>query len=556
LTGGNDATLSAGDVVNGGAGTDTLNIIGAANLQNVDAAEVAVEKLFMTNTGVALDGGNNGPVDVTGVEDLQEAWVKKGSGDIDVALNLGVTAGLEGSIDDAVAFEYDGATSTTDAATLAANGADTTDGGVTVNAIESLTLAATGTNMLGTLTANNATSLTAQGEGSLNFAFEDGGADALKTVDASALEGGISINTRDTATDLSFTGGAGDDTLTTERASFTSDDSFAAGEGVDTLLFNDDADVESDGTPADGYALINGVTGFEKLGVTGTGDLDVDASEVDINTFVFNSTGDATLTGSSSEDSIELGAVTANDVTITNQVGETDTAISLTGSAANISKIDGILTANDASSVSIVSEGSDSNVNGNVIDDLDVEANTVVDISGAKDLTFTNSIGLIAGTTGVKVDAADFTGDLSVATTAQDDQDDIIIGGAGDDSLTGGAGDDTITGGEGEDTFNFASVFDTDASADDGVDTIQGFAAGDTIAFTNGNAPATLAITDSTTVVDNGIAVEFDSNSGETTLTVDLETDAGNSATTMEIKLVGQFEADDFAYSNGELTLA
>lgn len=79
---------------------------------------------------------------------------------------------------------------------------------------------------------------------------------------------------------------------------------------------------------------------------------------------------------------------------------------------------------------------------------------TVVSGLGSDNFTLIESVKLIGGTDGNRLDASTFAG----ATTLQGGSgNDTLIGGSGKDSLEGGIGDDQLTGGLGDDTFNGGS---------------------------------------------------------------------------------------------------
>ena len=89
--------------------------------------------------------------------------------------------------------------------------------------------------------------------------------------------------------------------------------------------------------------------------------------------------------------------------------------------------------------------------------DIDTDFAGTIDLAGSSTLTLSGTGG---GAAAAVVDAADYTGDLTVTVTNAAH---TVTGGSGDDNITGatgtantlngGAGDDTITGGTGADTI-------------------------------------------------------------------------------------------------------
>lgn len=228
------ATLNDGDMIDGGAGTDTLNVDMAKNFTGFKDGymkDVEIVNLDSSaSSAVSFSGkGSEGvqTYNLSGVVNLQDLSAA------DIAVNLADRAKGAASIkfaDEAVKGKADTLTLGLDnVGTVDADKGDTPVA-VTINGIEELTVNAAGENAV-TLNGGNAVkALTVTGDGDLNAALAD---TSLESVDASAATGDLSVDLTaansklasvilgsgndtltlgvDAAIDLSINGGAGDD---------------------------------------------------------------------------------------------------------------------------------------------------------------------------------------------------------------------------------------------------------------------------------------------------------------------------------------------------------
>jgi hypothetical protein len=151
---GGTPSLNAGDIISGGAGTDTIKVINGAAADNGAAFALAditgVEKVLFTAAATTE------AIDVSGNADVTEVWAVKGA-DSDITLNLAQKAGISGTVATtaAVKFTFTSAAGAADSATLMLDNADTTKGGanngVDIQDVETLNIDSTGTNNLGEL---------------------------------------------------------------------------------------------------------------------------------------------------------------------------------------------------------------------------------------------------------------------------------------------------------------------------------------------------------------------------------------------------------------------
>jgi len=473
-----DATLSAGDVLNGSGGTnDVLNIINAAgvdNAANFTTANISgIEVVnFTSQSGDALD--------VSGNADVAQAWLKNGE-DGSITLTKTQTAGLAGAIDasNAVTFDFTDDAGAADSVNLVLN-AVTVDGDVVdIADIETINIAAAGKNVLDGF-SSDATKLVITGDGSVDFGALT--ASAVTTIDASANKGGISIDNSSAANNVEkITGGDGNDTYTTKFASVTKEDVINLGAGSDTLAFVDATDLSASA------ATLAGVSGVETLKVTGVGGtFKVNADLLTQTTFIQDSTAALnafTGTNFSNSDKLVVGDIDLAASTVAMKLGQTTFNLDLEGSKTAESDASAGITLTGAATINVSSTGFADEPDANALD-LSTDGNGTINITGNKDLTLDLAVNG-GSTTGLTVSATAFTGKLDVAGTANADS---ITGGGAADTIEGGAGADTLTGGAGADTFVFATG-DTGITLAD-ADTIADFTTGSDKISSSGDAGA------------------------------------------------------------------
>ena len=210
------ATLNDGDMIDGGAGTDTLNVDMAKNFTGFKDGymkDVEIVNLDSSaSSAVSFSGkGSEGvqTYNLSGVVNLQDLSAA------DITVNLADRAKGAASIkfaDEAVKGKADTLTLGLDnVGTVDADKGDTPVA-VTINGIEELTVNAAGENAV-TLNGGNAVkALTVTGDGDLNAALAD---TSLESVDASAATGDLSIDLTAANSKLaSVILGSGNDTLT------------------------------------------------------------------------------------------------------------------------------------------------------------------------------------------------------------------------------------------------------------------------------------------------------------------------------------------------------
>lgn len=479
---GTTATVTAGDQINGGAGTDTFNYF------TTGGATVAPQLTAVEN--VNLIGGVT-TVDLSGAVGLQQVTLKNTTvAATSVTVGAGVAVGLDNVQAASETFKV---SATQTAATLnVVNGTNVT-GTVDLQGAALTTLnvvsAAGAANTIASLQSSTGTETTLNVSGAGNLTIGAVGS-SLTTINASTATGNTSINAAGTG-DVTYTGGAGNDTIDF-GATFTKADKVDGGAGTDTLALT-----QASVTAVNAYtdvekALVNAnLSNLEVLKVTDALTSSIDAARFDnINSFVFaagNAAALATLSNVTSGVSVELDAaaslvtnVLAVEIKDATLAGNNSDVVNLTlkGSVAGLTDY-GVLNAVGVDTLNISSTKTGTISTGNVIDiaatssaldKIVVTGSHALDISG---VALVNSIaevdasGLVladttangltvaiaaGGTNGVKI-----TGSNGVDNITGSAASDIINGGAGNDVITGGAGADVLTGGAGSDKFIFGA---------------------------------------------------------------------------------------------------
>ena len=315
LAGSTTTTFSAADVINGGAGTDSLKLTVEGNVAPVlpNASISNVEQFFIRDVATAASS-----YDFASINGETQVWADTAINAAGVTfdnLGTGTTVGIKGNNvltnlsnvsfkmatpADAVSIAIDGGVKNTvaptifatagtaTAATISSTGAANTVGAVTLsggtNTITSLTVNAA-TNLTAALVANDfaaTAKLVVTGAGKVNLGANFDG----DTIDASANTGGLTVSTTTTVT-KSVIGSAAADAVTL-IGSLTSTGKIDLGAGDDKLLAGVTAAITA-GNIIDGGAgsdsisasLINAanaaaIKNFELLDLSDAANLDVE----------------------------------------------------------------------------------------------------------------------------------------------------------------------------------------------------------------------------------------------------------------------------------------
>lgn len=439
-------TLNPSDQVNAGAGTDTLKLYGTFTAAQMPVTITGVEVLdVVTAAGAALNLSSYTKA-VTGIESvvIENA----------AALNDTVTTTAGQKLSLATGASNVG---TAGAVTWAGSATDTTldltlngyQGGSTATAL-ALTItgaAATTQNIASTTAANKVTTLTLGAAtnkvvvtGSQNLTVStdlvsSGGATILKTVDASAATGKVSIALAATeAASFAFTGGSGNDTIKLANDGYgvlTAGTQLDGGAGTgDKLGLNDTVISTAE------WTAINAAKNFEVLGLNAA--VTVDASlATSIKEFSLDTSAAQVISNMKTGSIVTVSAAHAANINLSGATGVSDLTFNIGSATSAGLAVGGTLTVGQTA-VALSSNGT--NAAANVIDTLANADNSTYTVTGANNLTITNAL---AGTaTGTKIDATAFTGKLNVTGSALSD---VLIGGTAADTLNAGAMTNGVT---------------------------------------------------------------------------------------------------------------
>jgi hypothetical protein len=495
----NQNTLTAADVINGGDGTDSLYAtldVGSAGI--LPGAQYSnIENYFIRNVSGVNPANTFNFASVTGEE---QVWNDRSNNDVVVTgLAAGATIGVKGNgavvagatnatyAADATAanIALDGGTATGSAAVTVNGGTGMTSATLTstgaANSIGSLNLAAATTGLAvdaqtdittGNIAGAGLKTVTVKGAGSANIG-DLIASPAVTTVNAADNVGGVTA-TLNAQTNFKFTGGSGNDVITT-GAVLVATASVDAGTGAaDRLVVADTNHIRVDGTSK---ALGDLYKGFEQVQVQDGVNLNVEnlSTNNTIDTVrIDDASGTTSVTNISATAARNVGILNAQGgitiglkgATTTGQIDTVKAAVTTTTAvpaAQNIS----LLGIDLAGVENLELTGSNGPIAANVgriqldtvnaIDLAGIKLNNAnsVDADTANDNIITVSAGSrainlnidAAGSGDTRIDASAYN-TVTGATLTTGAGNDIIIGSARSDVINGGAGDDILDGGD------------------------------------------------------------------------------------------------------------
>jgi hypothetical protein len=469
-------TLSSGDILDGGAGTDTLdvsNTVASATIgtgvttSNIEALKVnavaatTVDTALMTGITDVYNNGSLGALTVSGLKAIPNVHLTATSADTTVNFASALTTA-----------------GTADAMTVALSAAATSgNANLTVGGIETFNVIAStasgSATKSQTLTSTTAHTVAITGDASTNITVSLPGATATQT---GTFTGNDATNrttlTVDAADVVSVDLKGGDDTLTT--SSIGAKHTYTGGDGSDTLKLTQ-AVASAASTKAT-------VSGWETLNISdaGTGTVDMDAF-AGVTKVVYDdglggaATVDDAVTGVEVE--VDVGA-TAQNLTVDLKTDGAADAITLTLDAVIAGDDIGTINASDAETLTITVDDDSLDATGTLgIASITLGDATTLNISGDAATTIaaaTNPTTAVLAT----LNAGGMTDNISIAGMNFVNSGATVTLGSGDDSLTMGTanGADSIDiSAGGKDTIVYTAVAQSDAS---GMDTITGFTSG------------------------------------------------------------------------------
>ena len=438
FTAGADGYLETGDVIDGGAGTDTVTGRFTANSQTVDPTLTNVEVVNVRVDGVDQKAFTFNGGDVTSAIWLRDATAVSPSSNDELvtfdALVLGTAVGIEhGESDVELTAVFAATTGTSDSATL--NLQDATANIVTVDAIETLNVVSTAADasVITSLVADNAKTVNISGAGKVTLSATDFA--ATVTINAADAAGGVVI-TGDTSSKITFTGSSVADSFDVGALSeLATGDLLTGGAGEDRLVSSDTAISTSEATAIETY-----VEGFEVYAFDGVTEANFDMFDdlAEIDRLELAASGNTASTapeatgGTAGADHIDVSGVENSDTIIVTAVieGQDGQDSLVTG---NISGGAG----GDAIDVDPELDSSDNTVN--IVLEASVfggDAGSVMGTTGSTALTGTGA----GGAGGDAIDAAPFEM-VNISTRGDETSLELTGGAKGTDGHTSGSGD-------------------------------------------------------------------------------------------------------------------
>lgn len=479
------ATLNDGDMIDGGAGTDTLNVDMAKNFSGFKDG-------YMKNVEIVnLDSSASSAVSFSGKgSEGVQTYNLSGTVNLQDLSAADITVNMADRTKDAasITFTADAVKGKEDALTLGFDNVGTVDAdkgdtavAVSFNGIEDLTVNAAGENVV-TLDGSNAVkALTVTGDGDLKAVLSD---TSLESMDAAAATGDLAVDLSNAGSKLaSVTLGSGNDTL--------------------TLGANAAADLNVDGGAGDDEVVLSGITAVTTK--------ELQMSNVETLTVAAN-TAAVTLSGSKTSglQTVKLDAAAAavtladfqnsalnlqfvgsntNNVTVTDvpslnlTVGDDDdtpdsmsgeiTAADATSIALNIADnatFSGVLIADQATSLTLDSASANTfqfaaNTNLSAIENMELKSYGAVDFKNA--ILGGNADSITVDAAAVKgMFTAEFEsyakGGASLEVTGSHLADNVI-------TVNGGYDDIAVTGGIGIDNITLTDVSDADIRLNTGL---------------------------------------------------------------------------------------
>lgn len=569
---GDNVSTSAGDQINGGAGTDTLKLYGNA----VKPAFSNVEKVYLNGNTAGFDVSTNSEVTNLDLDD--------------VATNQTYTIanGQAVSVSNIAATEIvDFAGNTVTALNLALNNVAATGNDATIDlnstAQTSVSITTSGTKSQVTLLNTGAKLDTINI--AAGVALELGHAlTTVKTINAAASTAGVDIDAVG-ASDLTFTGGAGNDRIAL-GATLTAADTIKGGAGTDTLSI-------SDADTIDSAAEVANVSEFEIFEAaaadTATYDLSFLNAKNSLTGLIIAGAGATTTVSNINAASVGNISITADATAVLTAKdfvsgGTSDTAtITLQAAAGITDGADAILTFANLDVLNLVSKSDGTptkTVGGAEENSLNLTATDLekIVITGDEAVVVTTA----AGTLPTEIDASGMTDaavsidtdasaivSLLVKGTAQNDTIDIDNAATLTSTLYLGGGNDTVIvtgGGTGAHTLKFTAEALNSGDVKAGnvsIVTLSGANAGDTITldFTSAfegllKSGGTVLSAATGNVNIHGTALSSTTNIaatqtlGNMVVQIDLNGDgAYNAADDYQITLVGTLANDTLVYN-------
>lgn len=558
-----EATLNAGDQLDGAAGNDTLNVTMNSNFTGFtgDGKLVNVESVNLTNAGTLARTFN--AANISGVE-TYTLNAETAAINLSNLAAAGITVNVKDQASGAttIGFTTDAVKGTSDALTLGLKDVGTVGEGSaadkyvtpTVTGIENLTVKATGQNLVDLSGVADAKSITVTGAGTLDV---NAVGSKVTSFDASAATGSVEADLGGSAALTAIKGGAGDDAFAVTKLAANA--TLEGGAGDDTLVLKGMSGTLQPTMSGFETVQINGTTGAtltlsaknvqDLTGLELTGMSNVTLANLDATDFTVTGLGDGdgttnafltlasavnnlTINTEADEDKVEAKTAEAVKLNVTASAEAASATINVgeyttTSGTLTLSKLSGDLQVNVASGLDKDGKETtsfDGTVSANTATSLTVDADGTLGAAAAFNVAKATSVTVDAangGTASIQAAAAKDVNITAGATMALTDSDfakaETVTLTQNAGALTGGVAFDAINtltvSGEGtaEDKASAITVgqLGSDAHGYDINVTATGLAGGFTFGAVNaGEGDVTLDLTEVTGNVKNTTTVD------------------------------------------------
>jgi hypothetical protein len=465
--GNSEPTLTAGDTISGGDGSDMVLMV-ATGANNINIAGLQLDSVEKIRVADSSTGGNTtvNLAGQAGITDLESSGSAQ-TGNINFS-NVSAIADLtlsntSGGGTTTVTYISTATVGTADVQNVHLSTAAQT-GDVTIAGVETIAVTSDADSTLA-LAASSASKVTlAAGATKTTLDLDAAGNSSLVTVDASATTGATTITVDpDLATDgMTVTGGSGADIIDISAGALAQYDTIDGGDGADTVRVQSSAATYASAAIAGSLAVITNVEALEleadhNAAANTAFTIDMDLIE-GVTSVVLDSND---TDGANTYDLDDLNAAQAGAISIQGVAGTAN------GTTLNLDMKDGSGTADAAVVTASVATGNTVTIGD---DNGDIESLTVA-MNGGVNATLAIAVGDFAGSTSadgsitVTGGAAGKTLTVSNAITA----DTLDMSGVkSDTTVTMGVVDATITGGTADDDVTFGTTLSSGDSFDGG----------------------------------------------------------------------------------------
>ncbi len=475
-------TFTTSDVIDGGAGTDTVSI-------NQDSFTASTHTKMTNVETLKVEATNNQDLTATmtgsTITTLQmvenDTTAKALTATVDSSTAVEILNNVDGQAVGAVTVNHSDPSGSSDSLTIAVKGtsthgsADNTLASLTTANVETINLVSGNAGVaLGATDDNTITSLSIAGASTLNISGSDelnvtvATTTALKTIDASGMTDSLTLDASNVNSSTTITGGSAADTVTMGTR-LTATDVIDLGDDTDSVLTGDVLNADLSTGSSSSHTVLQ-IANVEDIVFKQTGTSYIDASKITGTGVTINfwnadaDTSGTTISNLAAGVNIGLGrdANTESNglitVSLANETGSSDALTVEVGDQQADDDVDASLKTTGIETITIARTSTDAD---NAKIDMTQAKATTINVTGGTSTAETNLDTLSTSTT--TVDASSISGILHVTASTTG----TTI------SIKNGIAANTIVGGTGNDTINISDITTSDANGAGGTDTLN-----------------------------------------------------------------------------------